>query len=163
MLIRRTQKNDAQIIRDLRIAALTDAPYAFGAKLEDVLKEPSEKFAVDAARHSESDTSASFIAFSEAEPIGTIGAFFEQPSHRAFICSLWVKGSFRGGAISQKLLQIAIDWLSERGATECYAWVSDLNKRAIGFYIKHQFLNSGSFQPLPSNPEHLEHLYVRKV
>jgi ribosomal protein S18 acetylase RimI-like enzyme len=161
MLIRRIQKNDAQIIRDLGVAALTDAPYAFGAKLEDVLKEPFEKFAA-AARHSESDTSTSFIAFSEAEPIGTIGAYFEQPSQRAFICSLWVKGSHRGGVISQRLLQTAIEWLPERGAQECYAWVSDINKRAISFYIKHQFLNSGCSQPLPSNPENLEHLYIRK-
>lgn len=33
------------------------------SKIEDVLKEPFEKFATEAARHSESDTCTFFIAF----------------------------------------------------------------------------------------------------
>jgi hypothetical protein len=39
MLIRRTEKDAAQIIRDSRIAALSDSPRAFGAKFEDMLRE----------------------------------------------------------------------------------------------------------------------------
>jgi len=163
MLIRRTEKDDAQIIRDLRIAALSDAPYAFGTKLEDVLREPFEKFISDAVRHSESDVSTSFIALSKNEPIGMIGAFFEQPSQRAFICSLWVKDTYRGGVVGSSLLRTAINWLAKRGAQECHAWVADLNSRAIKFYGTHNFLNSGIAQSLPSNPLDFEHLYVLKI
>ena len=163
MLIRRTRSDDGQIIRALRISALTDAPYAFGAKLEDVLGDSPDKFDDDAFRHSGSDISTSFLAFATAQPVGMIGAFFEQPSRRAFICSLWIQPSYRGGVVGRDLLGSAVTWLVERGANECYAWVADANVRAIKFYKKLGFLNTGTSQALPSNPSELEHLYCHEI
>lgn len=160
MLIRRTEKTDGQTLRQLRIAALTDAPYAFGVKLCDVLREPMDKFATDAIRHSESDISTSFLAFASKQPVGMIGAYFEQPSQRPYICSLWLQTPHRGSAMSSALLKAATGWLNARGAKSCYAWVADDNTRAIAFYQKHGFSKTDINQPLPSNALALEHLYV---
>jgi ribosomal protein S18 acetylase RimI-like enzyme len=87
--------------------ALTDAPYAFGSRLEDVLLEPNEKFELDAVRHSESNESTSFIAFDNEIPVGMVGAFFELPSQQAFICSLWVEPDCRSRLLATYLLEAA--------------------------------------------------------
>lgn len=52
LTVRRTADTDADLIRSLRIASLTDAPYTFGARLEDVLALPHDTFEKIAQSHS---------------------------------------------------------------------------------------------------------------
>ncbi len=133
--IRRTERNDGALVRQLRIAALTDAPHAFGARLEDVLALPASAFDEVADRHCTSDLSTSFILLAGFGPAGTVGAFL-QPGSRfdAFICSLWVDPRVRGTEAARCLTRAAVDWLTARNAAECFAWVADSNVRAISFY-----------------------------
>ncbi len=150
--VRQTISSDGELLRSLRIASLKDAPFAFGAKLDEVLAQPAQAFYDAAVRHSISETSTSFIAFSGAQAIGTIGAFFEQLSHnRAFICALWVAPQFRGGGRACTLVNVAVAWLFARGAGEVFAWVADNNMRALALYGKVGFLPTAVSQPLPSN------------
>src|ERR1017187_6031706 len=95
--IHRTTPHDGALLRRLQIASLTDAPYAFGATLEDILAEPLASFDATAFRHAHSDISTSFIAFIGDEAVGMIGAFEEQDDpHRSFICALWLEPRHRG-------------------------------------------------------------------
>jgi ribosomal protein S18 acetylase RimI-like enzyme len=143
----------------MRVASLTDAPYAFGAKLEDVLAQSERSFDEVAQRHSTSDMSTSFFLFSGAESVGTIGAYFEQSeSHRGFICALWVEPGSRGTPAGSLLVTTAVDWLIERGAKEVFAWVADEDTRAFAFYRKFGFIATREVQPLPSNPLQIETL-----
>lgn len=152
-LIRRTAPTDGTLLRQLRIAALADAPYAFGAKLSDVLAEPPESFESTAVRHSQSETSTSFFAFCDNEPIGTIGAYIEQqPLGRAFICALWLAPEQRGTSTATELVHTACSWLRQSTHADIFAWVADSNARAFAFYRKLGFLPTSQRQPLPSNP-----------
>lgn len=159
LTVRRTADTDAERIRHLRIASLTDAPHAFGAHLEDVLAQPHDVFEKIAQGHSASKVSTSFLAFSDAEPIGTIGAFFEGPEHkRAFVCAFWVAPSVRGSGAARMLLDTAVQWLTSQGARSIFAWVADSNSRAWAFYRQQGFVATDETQALPSNPAESETL-----
>jgi ribosomal protein S18 acetylase RimI-like enzyme len=150
--VRRTIDSDGEILHSLRIASLKDAPFAFGAKLDDVLSQPAQAFHDAAVRHSISDISTSFIAFSGEQAIGTVGAFFDHRSpNQAFICALWVAPQFRGGNRARTLVTVAVAWLVARCADEVFAWVADNNTRALALYRKVGFMPTAVSQPLPSN------------
>ena len=157
--VRQTIESDGEVLRRLRIASLKDAPYAFGAKLDEVLSKPAQAFHDTAARHSISETSTSFIAFVGAEAIGTVGAFFDQqPPNRAFICALWLSPQFRGNGRAHALVTVAIAWLVARGAGEVFAWVADNDATALALYRKVGFLPTTTNQSLPSNAAQRETL-----
>ncbi|WP_255991574.1 GNAT family N-acetyltransferase [Chitinolyticbacter albus] len=163
MLVRQSTATDGTLLRSLRIAALTEAPPAFGARLDDMLALPRSHFDAAAARHATSDEATSFLALDQADPVGTIGAFFEAESGRAFICALWVAPAYRGAGVAALLLAATRRWLAARSARSIWAWVADSNARAIAFYLKHGFSRNGDSQALPSNPDQFEHLYYSKL
>jgi len=150
LAVRRTTANDGALIRQLRISVLTDAPYAFGAKLEAVLAEPLSAFEVTALCHAESETSTSFIALIDGNPVGMIGAFHEPQSQRNFICALWLEPRHRGTSIAAELVNTAVSWLRQHSEQAVFAWVADANLRARAFYQKLGFVTTEMHQPLPS-------------
>jgi ribosomal protein S18 acetylase RimI-like enzyme len=138
---------------------LTDAPYAFGAKLDDVLAETLSSFDATASRHAHSDISTSFIAFVGDEAVGTIGAFLEQQHpNRSFICALWLEPNQRGKSVASELVHTASAWLQHRSKQAIFAWVADSNHRALAFYRKLGFIPTEERQPLPSNSSEYETL-----
>lgn len=159
LTVRRTAAADADLIRRLRIASLTDAPHAFGARLEDVLAQPQDAFEKIAQGHSRSEVSTSFFAFCGPEPVGSIGAFFDGAEpRRAFICAFWVAPPHRGSGAASMLLDTAAAWLASRGAGSIFAWVADSNSRARAFYRRQGFVATDETQALPSNPAESETL-----
>lgn len=157
--VRRAKADDAALIRGMRIASLTEAPYAFGAKLDDVLAQSECEFIETAERHSTSCSSTSFFLFSGADAVGTIGAFFEQEhAKRAFICALWVDPAHRGTSAATLLVATAAEWLKDQGAKAVFAWVADGNARAGAFYKRFGFVTTDEMQPLPSDPSQMETL-----
>jgi GNAT superfamily N-acetyltransferase len=158
--IRRTQQNDAPTLRALQVAALTDVPHAFDKSLKYAWDKTVDKFAGDVRRHSESDIAASFLAFDAAVPAGMIGAFFEQPSRRALVGSLWLRPGYRGLNTGADMLNAAVDWLFARGAN-----VMDGGcKCACRHFLQAvRVLENGIPQGLPSERAALEHAYRSEV
>ena len=157
--VRRTQHADGALFRKVRTASLTDAPDAFGAKLEDVLALPDSAFEAIAQRHSTSEASTSFLLFSGPELAGTVGAFFdESQSNRSFICALWVDPACRGTLAAWMLVDSALKWLLTRRQNDVFAWVADRNQRALRFYRKIGFVPTAETQALPSDPSQRETL-----
>ena len=157
--VRRIKANEAMISRDVRIRALTDAPYAFGGTLEDVLNQPLQDFEDNAKRWSESEVSTSFLAFDNEKAVGMAGAFFEEGSNRAFLCAMWVEPEYRQSGVGKIIVKTVISWLSERGADTVYAWVADANSNAIKFYQCLGFSATKEKEILASNPDETETLF----
>jgi hypothetical protein len=63
------------LLKELRLSALSDAPYAFGAKYDEEIQKPISAYEADANRHAQSENSTTFILFAGSEPAGLIGAF----------------------------------------------------------------------------------------
>lgn len=147
-------------MRAIRLAALSDSPDAFGARYEDEAQKPVSEFEQTAIEHAESESSTTFLAKESGAAIGQIGAFFQKPTGRAFICAMWVSPEVRRKEVGSRLVNMAHHWLQDRGADEIYAWVTDTNIAAQQFYRRLGFSPSGTNAPLPSNPRIMETLYV---
>jgi len=162
LTVRRIAADQGTTLRELRTAALREAPYAFGQTLEEALDENNETFEAVAARHAESDTSTSFILYTEGYPAGLIGAYFDG-ARKAFVCALWVAPAVRHLRGGELLVNTASEWLAEHGADEIHAWVTDVNRTAMRFYERLGFGPTGDHARMPRAPEAWETLLVRHV
>ncbi|MGN6652838.1 GNAT family N-acetyltransferase [Trinickia sp.] len=164
LTVRRIAADQGAMFRDLRVASLRDAPDAFAETLEEALSERAETFDAAAARFATSESSATFILYTEGHPAGLIGAYFDETSERkAFVCALWVAPAvrhLRGGVL---LVNTATAWLAERGAAEIYAWVADANRTAMRFYEALGYGPTGEHQPVARAPKEWQTLLVRSV
>jgi ribosomal protein S18 acetylase RimI-like enzyme len=164
LTVRRIAADQGATLRELRAASLRDAPYAFGETLEETLAEQAETFDATAARHATSEVSTTFILYTEGHPAGLIGAYVDDTAQRkAFVRALWVAPAVRHLRGGELLVNMAIEWLAERGAGEVYAWVSDNNLNAMRFYEHLGFEPTAERAPIARTPREWETLLVRPV
>ncbi|MGG1946570.1 GNAT family N-acetyltransferase [Trinickia sp. NRRL B-1857] len=164
LTVRRIAADQGATFRELRVASLRDAPDAFAETLEEALSERAETFDAAAARYASSESSATFILYTEGHPAGLIGAYFDDTSERKpFVCALWVAPAVRHLRGGELLVNTATAWLAERGATEIYAWVADANRTAMRFYEALGYGPTGEHQPVARAPKEWQTLLVRSV
>jgi ribosomal protein S18 acetylase RimI-like enzyme len=164
LTVRRITADQGAVLRELRTASLREAPYAFGATLEDALSAGADSFNATAADQAVSQSVSTFILYTEGHPAGLIEAHFDDTAaHRAFVCELWVAPAvrhLRGGVL---LVDTASNWLAGAGANEIYAWVADANRNAMRFYEALGFGPAGEHRRVARAPEQVESLLVRHV
>ncbi|RKP50759.1 GNAT family N-acetyltransferase [Trinickia fusca] len=164
LTVRRIAADQGATYRELRAASLRDAPYAFDETLEEALSEQAETFEETASRHAASETSTSFILYTEGHPAGLIGAYFEDaPERRAFVYALWVAPAVRHLRGGELLVNTASHWLAERGASDVYAWVPDANRNGMRFYEHLGFGPGGEHVPVAHAPQEWVTLLVQPV
>src|SRR4051794_2123416 len=95
--IRRLGPDDWEIRRAIRLAALSDAPYAFGSTYE---REAALRGADGGARRS-----TTFVGFDGTGPVGVAGAYTpaDEPDVREVV-GMWVQPGQRGGELADQLL-----------------------------------------------------------
>jgi ribosomal protein S18 acetylase RimI-like enzyme len=158
--IRKIKSNEGLMLRDARLSALADSPYAFGATLSEEKRKPVNDFYSTAKAHSASETSTTFFAIENNSAVGQIGAFFDSVDGESFICAMWVAPSHRRKGLGEQLISKAISWLTQRNASKICAWVANSNMVAIKFYQSVGFVSSRIQQALPSNLETKETLFI---
>lgn len=130
-----------QVFRNLRLAALADAPYAFASRL-DKERELSETDWRDRAT-----SRTQFVALLDGTPVGLVGVRPEEGDH-VQVVSMWVAPEARGTGASDRLLAAAIDEAKASGSASVGLWVSDGNTPAERLYARHGFARSGNVQPI---------------
>ncbi|CAH2893553.1 MULTISPECIES: GNAT family N-acetyltransferase [Paraburkholderia] len=164
LTVRRIAADQGAVFRELRTASLREAPYAFGATLEDALSADAASFDAVAAEHAVSAAISTFILYTEGHPAGLVEAHFEEADERrAFVCELWVAPAVRHLRGGELLVDTASGWLANEGAAEIYAWVADSNRNAMRFYEALGFGPTGEHRRVARAPEQVESLLVRHV
>jgi ribosomal protein S18 acetylase RimI-like enzyme len=164
LTVRRIAADQGAVFRELRTASLREAPYAFGATLEDALSADAASFDATAGEHAASLTAATFILYTEGHPAGLIEAHFDSSAERrAFVCELWVAPAVRHLRGGELLVDTSAAWLAQEGASEIYAWVADANRNAMRFYEALGFGPTGELRRVARAPEQAESLLVRHV
>jgi ribosomal protein S18 acetylase RimI-like enzyme len=164
LTVRRIAADQGAVFRELRTASLREAPYAFGATLEDALSADAASFDTTAAEHAVSSSIGTFILYTEGHPAGLIEAHFDDSAERrAFVCELWVAPAVRHLRGGELLVDTAGSWLAGAGAEEIYAWVADANRTAMRFYEALGFGPTGEHRRVARAPEQGESLLVRHV
>jgi RimJ/RimL family protein N-acetyltransferase len=110
LTIRRLTGSDAAAYRPLRLAALAEAPHAFGASYED---EAARSPDVMAKRLEGGPTNCVFGAFLGGELAGTAGFIIPNTSakarHKGLLVGVYLRPADRGRAIAASLVQAVIE------------------------------------------------------
>jgi GNAT superfamily N-acetyltransferase len=146
VLVRETVLADWQALRDIRLQALRDAPYAFGSSY-------SREAAFEAAEWRKRATrDGSFLAFlPEVTPAGLAGGFQEGPGTVELV-AMFVRPQARGRGVGEALIDAVIGWARVRDATSVHLWVTETNQAALRLYERCGFTVTAERQPLPSDP-----------
>ena len=150
-MIRAVEPDEWKRYRDLRLAALAEAPYAFGSTLERELAfhEPTWRSRLVARRQ--------FVAERGERWVGTAGAILADNGHGAELVSMWVAPEARGSGAAAELVRAVIDWARAEGHPMLSLWVTEGNPRAERLYLRAGFRRTGRVVPVrEEEPDRLE-------
>ncbi len=142
LTVRALADDDWKLLRDLRYAAMTDAPDAFGSTLarEHALTD-------DEWRQRTSNTA---IAFRAEEAIGLVGCVVIDGE--AELVSMWVGPTARRIGAGRALVDWALGRAAELGFRNLVLWVADGNAGATSFYEQCGFAPTGRRAPFERDP-----------
>lgn len=159
VLVRKVSQDEWAALRDVRLAALGEAPYAFGSTYER-----EAAFGEEQWRGRLASRSVTFFAFAgepgAGEPAGLAGVYEEAGD--ADLVSMWVRPAARGLGVGQALVEAAADWAKARDHDALYLWVTESNPSARKLYERCGFTPTGERQPLPSD-ESLQEIRMRRI
>jgi GNAT superfamily N-acetyltransferase len=146
VLVRQTVTDEWQILRDIRLAALRDAPDAFLSTYEEqvVLEEADWRRAVFHG--------GTFLAYlpddDMSRPAGVVSGY-QEVSDTVELVSMWVRPDARGRHVGEELVSAVISWASAKNATSVHLWVMEENKQARMLYERCGFSSTDECQELP--------------
>jgi len=145
--VRRIESRDWSVLRALRLAALTDAPGAFGQTHDEAALQPDEEWRSVARAASAGDRRAWFLAVDDAaRPMGLVLGR-RRPPDECLLFSMWVHPAARRQGTGHALVQAVADWAAAWGASRVILWVILGNNGALRFY------ESIGFHVLTSGPD----------
>ena len=146
VLVRPTTMTDWQAMREIRLQALRDAPYAFAST------HAREAAFADDEWHRRATRDGSFLAFlPEVSPAGLGSGYLAAPDTVELI-GMFVRRQARGRGVGEAIIDAVVGWAREKGAAAVHLWVTETNKHARMLYERCGFTVTAERQPLPSNP-----------
>jgi GNAT superfamily N-acetyltransferase len=151
--VRRAQPADGPLLKELRLAALLDSPFAFGSTYDAEANLTDEEWTLRATRSSSGNDSVLFLAWLGGRPSGIVGGYRPGQSVGAVeLVSMWTAPHARRTGLGRLLVQAILDWAAETRSTSVGLWVTHGNTPAHMLYESLGFHQTGEFQPLPSDP-----------
>jgi GNAT superfamily N-acetyltransferase len=136
--IRRAQPGDESLLRDLRIQALTDEPYAFGSTLARELARTAGDWQSWIAN------GVTFLLFADGAPRGMVAGLPEKDDPSIInLMARWVHPGARASGAAGLLVSAVKSWALEVGATEVRLHCVEDNLRAKRFYERVGFRATG--------------------
>jgi len=140
---------DWERVRDVRVRALEEAPFAFGSRLEEEQDRPESVWRESLERQA----AATFLAIRSHETVGLVRTFVEpEDVTSAKLVSMWVAPHARGQGVGRQLVAVVVQWAQDHDATSVQLWVTETNVAARRLYGSCGFVLSGGQQKLPSDP-----------
>lgn len=144
--IREAKADDWRIVRDVRLASLQDAPFAFGSSYERARNYDEQTWR---SRLTNPDN-PTFLAFDGDEVVGIDGVFTNENEHH--LVAMWVSPRARRSGVGAALTQVVLDWAAARGARRVVLGVAQGNEPAQRLYERLGFELTGRSEPLHSDP-----------
>lgn len=130
--------------RAIRLAALAEAPHAFGSTLSD-WRDASEQRWRERLRN----VPYNLVAAIDDVDVGMASGFPE--AGNVSLISMWVAPPARGQGASDRLIESVIQWARERGVPAVELDVVEANLPAIALYRRAGFIDEG---PSPHDDIH---------
>jgi RimJ/RimL family protein N-acetyltransferase len=149
VVVRRVVPDEWQTFRDIRLAALADAPDAFVTTLAQAEAYPEQRW------RSHTSEGGTMLGWRDGEPVGLVAVYV--PDDQPHLVMMWVKPAARGSGVAEALIDAVLAWAGERHADHVGLWVVEGNERAERAYAKYGFRRTGRSQPVPGRPDEVEH------
>jgi ribosomal protein S18 acetylase RimI-like enzyme len=138
--------DDWQLWRELRLAALADAPGAFSSRLADWqgAGDREERWRARLAIPG----SHNVVAARDGEPVGMASGLPSGQPGVAELASMWVRPDARGQGVGSELVASVEAWARQAGASQLRLGVAEGNEPAIALYRRHGFAATGEIGDL---------------
>jgi ribosomal protein S18 acetylase RimI-like enzyme len=146
MSVRRVRADDADLMRELRLRALRDAPLAFGSNYERELAFDRAVWEERVRANADGRESVGFVL----EPAGgmAVGRIHDDEADVAQLYGMWVAPEARRGGAGRALVDAVIAWAIDRGARRLITQVTEGNDAALRLYERAGFADTGEREPL---------------
>ena len=139
----------------MRLAALHEAPYAFGSTYEREVAAPERRW-----RQALQDRTR-FVAEVEGVVAGTVSGGDADSASCAAMTAMWVDPRFRRRGVGDLLVKTVVEWAKAAGYHQMLLWVADGNANAQRLYERNGFAGTGAVQEM--RPGALEHEMSRRL
>lgn len=149
--------------REVRLAALTDAPDAFSSNLDRELAFDEEVW------RGRLGSNASFLAWHDGKPVGTITVLEYDESHNHpytgawHLVAMWVSPKARRLGVGGRLVATVAEHARAAGAPSIVLWVFEANSSARHLYQRTGFRPTELRDSRPGNPDDIEILMIREL
>ena len=142
LLVRRLAGRDWAAFRAIRLAALRDAPEAFGSTAEDAERVDEPEWRRRLRER------AVFLAEVSTELVGLAAGIKGDMPGDAELISMWVAPTWRGRGVGDRLVEAVLTWARQEHFTAISLWVASGNARAERLYARHGFAPTGRQQSM---------------
>jgi ribosomal protein S18 acetylase RimI-like enzyme len=133
--------DDWRVWRRVRLAALAEAPYAFGSRLEDWEERWRARLSIPGSYH--------LAAEIDGEVVGVAGGVPTPYDGVVELISMWVRPDARGRGVGDALIEAVEEWARRTGATTVRLAVAEGNDRAEALYRRHGYRRTGEVDRMP--------------
>ena len=145
-------------LRDVRLSALRESPYAFLSTYATESKYDESKWRMEFAR---GDWYVGMVSMGSADkPVSIAGITRESatPAHQRFLQYVWVAPEFRRQGVAFNMINEVLDRLKLSGVRTVVLGVLDENGSAMRLYSRLGFVSSNHREPLEDFPGRSEEI-----
>ena len=146
--VRRAQAGDGPLLKEVRLAALLDAPDAFARDHDEEAAEPDDFWAQTAGTNSSGPDHTTFFGFVDGAAVGIVGGHRVGEAEIELV-AMWTRPEHRGAGIGERLVEAVVEWAD---GDRVRLWVTRGNDRAQRLYERCRFEVIEEIRPLPSDP-----------
>ncbi|HMO26022.1 MAG TPA: GNAT family N-acetyltransferase, partial [Tepidisphaeraceae bacterium] len=149
-----------EALRETRLAALKDAPGAFGSTFERESAMTDDEWRARVGVWN-SERARALLAWDGAQARGIVAGFLDQDDPKtAHLVSMWVDPGLRRSGVGARLVGAILDWARSVSAERVVLNVTSTNAGARAFYKHLGFTPTARTEPSPNDPAVIEHEMV---
>lgn len=152
LCVRRVRADDGEVLKTMRLAALKDAPSAFGSTYDAEAAGTDADWTSRARAGADGSNQVTFFALLDDRIVGLVGGF--RPDHDRSVVdlvSMWTTPAARRTGAGRALVRSVLRWAHETDAAAVELWVTRENDAARRLYESLGFAETGDVRPLPSD------------
>ena len=142
--VRRIDPSDWEVFRDLRLAALADAPRAFGSTLDQWRDADERRW-----RERIGAVALNLVAERDAAPVGMVSGTGPDAEGTVELISMWVAPAARQHGVGAALVDAVVAWAQGAGGRQVVLQVTEGNLEATRLYRRHGFAPTGEGETRP--------------
>lgn len=149
MIIRPTTESDWETLKAIRLAALLDAPTAFGVTHASAAAYTDAQWQERASARNGTE----FLLAFDGDTATGMAARAVSDKQECNLIGMWVQPAYRGTPVAAALVNTILARAVAQGHTRVVLDVSPENARAAAFYRKRGFVFLPEWEPLASYPD----------